>query len=1121
MPGVTNNPEAMAGAPQRSRIPLGGPMASNNRREAGPPPKSAAVREKGRAMPVSARLNQVFHVLSSSRAALIAAGLVVAGGPVAVARASTSGVVVSALYGGGGNTGAPFTNDYIELFNGGAAPVSLNGWSVQYASATGTGNLGANSGQLTELPNVVLAPGQYFLIQEGGGATGSPLPTPDLVDATPIAMSASAGKVALVTDQVTLGCNGGSTPCDAAALARIVDLVGYGNANFFEGAGAAPTLTNTTAAFRNGDGCTDTDHNAADFTAAAPAPRNSASPFNVCGGGGEDFAPSVTGTSPADGAAGVAVDASIVIDFSEPVDVAGAWFTINCSASGAHTATVSGGPSSFTLDPDVDFAGAETCTVTVFAAQVTDQDTEDPPDAMAADHVFDFETAAGCGSPADLIHDVQGSGSASPLAGQTVVIEGVVVGDFQTAGLGGFFVQEEDAEADSDPATSEGVFVFSSIPVSLGDRVRVTGTVIEFNGLTELSPVSQVDVCAIGQSVTSNTVTLPFASATDAERYEGMAVVLSQTLTVTEVFNLGRFGEVLLSSGGRLMTPTNVVDPGAPAIALQAANDLNRIVLDDGRTSQNPDPTPYMFDDPNTPAVDSTLRVGHTLTGLAGVMHFAFGAYRIQPVGTPAFVAANPRPVARPDVGGTIKVAAVNVLNYFNGDGAGGGFPTSRGADTAEEFARQRDKTIAAVRLLDADVAGLMEMENDLSPNSAVEDLVDGLNAVPGADPYAFIDTGVIGADEIRVALLYKPSTVTPVGTTAVLLTGTFSDRSRPPIAQAFEDNATGQRFIVVPNHFKSKSCDPASDPADFDQGDGQGCFNATRVQSANELMAWLAADPTGTGDPDVLIIGDLNSYLQEDPMRALEAGGYVNGVGQFIGAGAYSFVFTGQSGALDHAMFSGSLAPSVTGVAELHASADEPGVLDYNMEFKTPAQEALEVGTPYRASDHDALLIGLNFEAPQPELVNGGMEIDDDADLLPDGWTGSGLLLHHLLDGQDCEVALGGDCSFRFRASLWQKRLAQVVPLSGQAGDVLNLTYWAKTKAVTSLLLGKARLVFQNADGSSTAVSRNLPTGTRDWTAFTLEATAPHDYVSVRVEFASQRLLGTTWIDEVELTRE
>jgi uncharacterized protein len=244
-------------------------------------------------------------------------------------------LVISQVYGGGGNTGAPYTHDYIEVFNRGTASASLDGLSLQYSSATGTGNFGANSGQLTELPNVSLQPGQYVLVQQAGGTTGLPLPTADLVDATPILMSATGGKVALVSGTTSLGCNGGSTVCDAAALARIIDLIGYDGANFFEGAAAAPTLSNTTAALRANDGCTDTDNNGADFTAGVPSPRNTLSPLKDCQA---DAAPSVESHSPASGATGVAVGANITITFSEPVNVSGNWFSIACGTSGVHTA---------------------------------------------------------------------------------------------------------------------------------------------------------------------------------------------------------------------------------------------------------------------------------------------------------------------------------------------------------------------------------------------------------------------------------------------------------------------------------------------------------------------------------------------------------------------------------------------------------------------------------------------------------------------------------------------------------------------------------------------------------------------------------------------------------------
>jgi hypothetical protein len=261
-------------------------------------------------------------------AGLVPAVLVAGLGASSPLALSTS-VVVSQVYGGGGNTAAPYANDYVELFNRGSATVSLSGWSLQYASAAGTGNLGASSGQLSELSGS-LAPGQHLLVAEAsGGAVGAPLPTPDLTDATPINMSATAGKVALVSTTTPLGCNGGSTPCPPAALATIVDLVGYGaTANFFEGSGPAAAPSNTTAVLRSAAGCAETDDNAADFTAGAPNPRNTATASTPCL---TDSAPAASSTSPANGASGVAVDAGLAITFSEPVDAAGAWFSISCA----------------------------------------------------------------------------------------------------------------------------------------------------------------------------------------------------------------------------------------------------------------------------------------------------------------------------------------------------------------------------------------------------------------------------------------------------------------------------------------------------------------------------------------------------------------------------------------------------------------------------------------------------------------------------------------------------------------------------------------------------------------------------------------------------------------------
>lgn len=359
------------------------------------------------------------------------------------------------------------------------------------------------------------------------------------------------------------------------------------------------------------------------------------------------------------------------------------------------------------------------------------------------------------------IHEVQGAGAESPLVNQRVAIEGVVVGDFQNASeLKGFYVQQEDATVDGDPATSEGIFVYdggNGSDVKLGDRVRVTGQVREFNGLTELVGPLQVSVLASGVALpTPAGISLPLASADALERYEGMRVQLRQTLTVNEVYNLGRYGEVLLSSGGRQMTPTNVVAPGEQAKAMQARNDLDRILLDDGRSGQNPDPIRYPA--PELSAYNS-LRVGDRTSAIDGVLDYSAGSYRIQPLQTPTFEAANPRP-AQPAVEGRLRVASFNVLNYFNGDGKGGGFPTSRGANTAEEFQRQKAKIVAAILASKADIVGLMEIENDgYGEFSAIADLVNGLNAsLPQGQRYAFVNPNraKLGSDEIAVGLIYR-----------------------------------------------------------------------------------------------------------------------------------------------------------------------------------------------------------------------------------------------------------------------------------------------------------------------------------------------------------------------------
>jgi len=813
-----------------------------------------------------------------------------------VARAVSADLVISQVYGGGGNSGAPYTNDFVEIFNRGTTTVSLSGLSIQYASATGTGNFGSNP---VVLLSGTLAPGQYYLVQLAGGATGAPLPAPDATGT--INASATAGKFALVNSTSGLACNGGSTPCSPAQLALIVDLVGYGSANFFEGA-PAPALSNTTAALRNSNGCSETDNNASDFTAGAPNPRNTASPTNPC-----SSAP-------------------------PPPPMVG-----NC--------------------PDV-------------------------PNTT-------------------LISQIQGVTNISPCATEEVLVEGVVVGDFEgpSPNLRGFYVQEEMADWDADPLTSEGIFVFNgnNNNVSLGDLVRVRGTVSEFQGQTQIS-AAQITVVGSG-TVDPVDVTMPFLDADYLERFEGMLVRFPMKLVVTEHFQLGRFGQVVMSAEDRLYQPTSIYPPGPLASALQAANDLNRIIVDDNLQNQNPDP--ILFGRGGNPlSASNTLRGGDSVTGLVGVMTFTWSgnaasgnAYRVRPVGdlsdlspgggAPVFVAENPRPVGPPDVGGRITVVGMNLLNYFNTfsgctNGLTGGTTDCRGAENATEFARQVNKTVAAIIALNPAVLGVMEMENDgYGPSSAIADLVNRLNAATAPGTYAFIDvdaaTGQIdalGNDAIKVSFIYQPALVTPVGQTAALNSTTFitggdgAPRNRAALAQAFAENATGARFVVTVNHFKSKGS-PCDAP---DAGDGQGNCNIVRTNAANTLAAWLATDPTGVNDPDVLIIGDLNSYAKEDPIRALEASGYENLIERFAGANAYSYVFNGQWGYLDYALANASLGAQVTGVAEWHINADEPNVLDYNTNFKSAGQiSSLYAPDFYRTSDHDPVVVGLDLDGVSP----------------------------------------------------------------------------------------------------------------------------------------------------------
>jgi predicted extracellular nuclease len=431
-----------------------------------------------------------------------------------------------------------------------------------------------------------------------------------------------------------------------------------------------------------------------------------------------------------------------------------------------------------------------------------------------------------------------------------------------------------------------------------------------------------------------------------------MLATFPQTLTVTDTYYLGRYGQITLSSGGRLIIPTYAATPGAAAHALQEANNLNQILLDDGSRVKNPDPIIHPF--PHLSA-SNTLRIGDTVTDVTGIIHYSFDHYRLHPTITPVFAVANVRPAEPPPVSGPLKVAGFNIQNYFTtlDNGQNG----VRGADSSSEFTRQHEKILSAIVAMDADIFGIIELEN--TGTTTIANLVDSLNNTVGREAYAYIDTGRVGNDQIRVALIYQLDAVTPAGASMIDSSSIFE---RPPLAQTFEESS-GERFTIVLNHFKSRRCQDASG-SDLDQKDGQGCYNHKRTQQTAQLLAFIETTVVPTSeDADVLIIGDFNAYARETPITTIERAGYINLIDRFVGADAYSYVFSGQSGYLSHALASSSLTAQVTDVVVWHINADEPRVLDYNEEDKSPEQLVdLYNADPYRSSDHDPVLIGLDL---------------------------------------------------------------------------------------------------------------------------------------------------------------
>ena len=721
--------------------------------------------------------------------------------------------------------------------------------------------------------------------------------------------------------------------------------------------------------------------------------------------------PTVLSTTPADLATDVAVNTPITVTFSEAVSADADAAAIDCTTA---TFAPTGDPMVWEFVYPTPLPDQTTCHITITGSRIHDTDTTDPNDTMAADYAFSFTTigaADPCDSPFTTIPAIQGSGANAAITG-SLTTQGVVVGDIETTAAGsGFYLQ--DSAGDGDAATSDAIFVFTGNTdlVSAGDHVRVTGfarerfTQTTINGSNSNSaavPAANIIDCDPLPPVEATEVTMPFADATFLERFEGMLVTFPQTLVIAEYFNYDRFGEIVLAlpldGEDRPYTGTAIDEPGAAANARTTANLLRRITLDDNQSAQNPPVLRHPNGDPFS--LTNGFRGSDRVTDATGVLGFDFNLYRIFPTAPAAYEAVNPRPTEPDEVVGTVRAAAMNTLNFFltldttasdSGPGPCGGNANldCRGADAdqPDEFTRQRTKLIEALAGLDADVVGLNEIEN----TPGVEPLLDpergvvaGLDDL-GVGPFDAIDTGPIGTDAIRVGLIYRSDVLAPVGDFAILDSSVderFIDtKSRPVLAQTFEVIATGARFTVAVNHLKSKGSD-CVDVGDPDTGDGQGNCSGTRTLAAASLVDWLASDPTASGDTDVRILGDLNSYATEDPIDAILAGSddtidtaddYTNLIESYQGTYAHSYVFDGQAGYLDHALASASMVDQVAGATDWHINADESDVIDYDTSFKPTAQEDLYEPNAYRASDHDPVIVGLDVLSDRPEVDAGG----------------------------------------------------------------------------------------------------------------------------------------------------
>lgn len=627
------------------------------------------------------------------------------------------------------------------------------------------------------------------------------------------------------------------------------------------------------------------------------------------------------------------------------------------------------------------------------------------PKVDTDNNAADFATGAptpqnsgGGGGPVDppppatrTIAEIQGTGAASPFAGQKVTTTGVVTAAYPTGGFNGVYVQTPGSggATDATPGASDGIFVYSpwaATNLAVGACVSVVGTVKEFNSLTELDQATVTAATGCAPVAPTPLATLPVTDA-DKEQYEGMLVLPRGTYTITNNYALNQYGQVGLAVGeAPLYQATDVVAPGAEAAAYEAENVKKYITLDDGsswdymrNTAAQSSPLPYL-------SQDEPMRTASQVTFAKPVILDYRFQWNYQPTGhivgaTDAddpVTTENDREAAPPAVDGNLRLAAFNVLNYFTelgqdeqefkncpyyadreGEPVSTNFCEVRGAWTDAAFEDQKAKLMSAVNGLGSSVVALMEIENsagvtwvDRDRDYTLSEFVDSLNAAGGH--WAYVPSPVVtptNEDIIRTAFIYNPDLVRPVDTSYIQLDEAFAN-ARYPLAQRWQAPRSTTQFVTVANHFKSKG-------SGADDGTGQGLSNPSREAQARAVTTWAAqmwpAKP-------VFLMGDFNAYSKETPVSIIESAGYTELEKKFEPTSA-TYQFQGRLGSLDHVFANPAAVALVAGAGVWDINSDESIAMQYSRrnynvtDFYTTSQ--------YASSDHDPVVVGLDVRVP------------------------------------------------------------------------------------------------------------------------------------------------------------